>query len=192
MATPTVPETEPTWLLPSVALSGRRHVGGTVVEDTASEALLLRHGFRIGRLGLLVDRQRSGEYLGEPAVFPMPNTAEWFAGLLNLRGSLVPVFDLGQVLELARGAQPARGVLILDKGENALALRVEGPPRSFHPGPALAQPPPLDSVLRPYVRAAYQAQEQLWLDLDVPALILALTERIPARPSADAETTSTT
>ncbi len=40
------------------------------------------------------------EILGMTALLPLPRTHEWFAGMLNLRGQIIPVLDLRRRLGL--------------------------------------------------------------------------------------------
>jgi twitching motility protein PilI len=57
---------------------------------------------RVARLGLAIDQQRwlvdlaeAGEIVPVPSpIMPMPNTRDWFRGLVNLRGTLYGVTDL--------------------------------------------------------------------------------------------------
>ena len=51
-----------------------------------------RYGFLAGPLGLLVAEGTTGEVLDDAVIYPGPNTAEWLLGMVNQRGSLVPVF----------------------------------------------------------------------------------------------------
>ena len=165
------------WLLPSAALG--RTPGATADRPAAAEATeQTRHGFRIGDRGLLLDARRSGEYLGQPSIFPVPNTADWFAGLVNLRGNLVPVFDLQRLIDPGSEAAGPPRVLVLDRGERAIGLRVEGPPRNVRPGRALEQPPAVEPPLDAHLRAVYRVGDQLWLDVDLAALVLAHRQQI--------------
>lgn len=57
----------------------------------------------------------------DPVLAPIPNVKAWLRGVLNLRGNLVPVFDLG----LSQGRTPlpdASNVLIVAPGTEAVAL----------------------------------------------------------------------
>ena len=55
------------------------------------------------------------------ALAPLPNVEPWLRGVLNLRGNLVPVFDIG--LWQGLGAQPASAqVLVLTPGPEAMAV----------------------------------------------------------------------
>ena len=57
----------------------------------------------------------------EPALAPVPNVKPWLRGVLNLRGNLVPVFDIG----MWRGTEalPANAkVLVIAPGADAVGV----------------------------------------------------------------------
>ncbi|TAK90655.1 MAG: chemotaxis protein CheW [Burkholderiaceae bacterium] len=53
-------------------------------------------GVRIGERNWLVDLAEAGEILSVPAIAPVPLTADWYRGLVNVRGNLISVVDLQQ------------------------------------------------------------------------------------------------
>lgn len=59
-----------------------------------------RLGFRIGNLGLLIAEQATSELSEVLAICPIPFSKNWLLGLMNLRGNLMPVFDLYELLKL--------------------------------------------------------------------------------------------
>ena len=64
------------------------------------EAGARRYGVLIGGLHLLLAGDGAVRVLEPPPVLRMPNTRAWFLGLANVRGSLVPVYDLVAWLDL--------------------------------------------------------------------------------------------
>jgi hypothetical protein len=70
---------------------------------------------------------------------PVPNVKDWLLGVMNLRGNLVPVFDVGMALGLTalpRGAP----VLVIAPGPNALAVVCCESPQLLEVGPARPTP----------------------------------------------------
>jgi len=140
------------------------------VEDEA------RFGIRIGDVGLLLARRLYSEVLETAMVHPMPTTPAWFRGILNLRGNLVPVFDLellfgGQqddgdaLARLALRAQAER-LLILDKGERSVAIVINTLPRPVDTSHRLGQLPPLPDRLNGHVSGSYEHDSEVWLEFD--------------------------
>lgn len=57
----------------------------------------------------------------DPVLAPVPNVEPWLRGVLNLRGNLVPVFDLGLWLGLEAQLSSAQ-ILVLAPGLEAVAV----------------------------------------------------------------------
>ena len=115
------------WLLPSIAL-GRftppEDLLGAGPEERAERS---RYGFRIGSLSLLIGHDTGSEVIRMQAVSTLPGSAPWLLGLVNLRGNLVPLFDLRLMLGMStQDEMQARMVLVLDSGENALGMIIDG------------------------------------------------------------------
>ena len=166
---------DPDWLSPEAALGRftpppRQAGGGAMTEGR-------RFGFRIGGVGFLIDPGLSSEVLEQLSTFPVPHTPEWLSGIANLRGNLVPVFDLTRLWQWSRPREPGR-LLILDRGERAVGLVVDELPVTLIPGSPLATPPPLPTILREHLIKAYTQEETLWLDYDHPGLFRAIAAQL--------------
>lgn len=62
----------------------------------------LRYGFSIGSLNFVYDVHIPCELVKGTAIYSVPNTPIWMLGLINLRGSLVPVFNLEKIFRFYR------------------------------------------------------------------------------------------
>lgn len=167
---PTQPEpgaAAPHWLAPSAALE-RFVAPPDLLWNAAPEKIeRKRYGFCIGAFGLLIKAEVASEVLRTPAISTLPGAPPWLLGVLNLRGNLVPVFDLALLLGVARTGQPqARLVLILDKGENAVAMLIDAFPQPLSQLAAITHLPALPARLQGPVSKAYSKDEQLWLEFD--------------------------
>jgi twitching motility protein PilI len=124
-----------------------------------------RFGFRLGDFGLLIANDTLSEVVAQAAIYPVPNTPAWVGGLSNLRGNLMPVFDLHLLLDLPTSSQKsARMVLVMDRGEEAVGIFIDGLPRVVDTSRALQQAPPLPAVLRDHVGRAYMENGVPWLE----------------------------
>ena len=133
--------------------------------------------FRVGELGLLFPWDAGREVVPPPSVTRIPNTASWFAGLANVRGSLVPVVDVAAALGVARRTGVPGYLLIFGQGEDALGLLIDGLPRLLDVKPAerIASLPALPSLLDgDIVTGAYEHGDWVWLDVKFDALLSAL------------------
>lgn len=166
---------------PSEALSRLTAEHLTQIGSGLEQTQHLRYGFRVGGIGLLVVAGTVSEVIENTQVYRIPNTALWFSGLINLRGNLVPVFDLKCLFGLGQGGHGEdRPVLVVGQGKRVVGIMVDGLPRAIDTSRRSAQVPPLPPELAEHVRTAYLDAEELWLDLDFEAFFKALGARLAA------------
>lgn len=132
-------------------------------------------GIRIGSMGFLVSTSRFCEVLDKIQVNSLPNVHPWISGILNLRGNLVPVFDLRLVLE-ETGDNKKRKLFSVDRGEKAVALWIDNYPEiknrlAMKP---LKKMPELPDILQRFVNSGYELDGQVWLDIKFEELFKAL------------------
>ena len=89
--------------------------------DSAQFLTFLLNGEEYG-----VDILRVQELKAWTSVTPLPNTAEWVLGVINLRGLIVPIVDLRRRFRLPQIAYGATTVVIVLKVEAADRTRVMG------------------------------------------------------------------
>ena len=155
-------------LAPSAALTRFAPPAGALLEPTrARTEQRVRYGFRVSSLGLLIRLNTGSEVVEARAIAAMPNAPRWLAGVMNLRGNPVPVFDLCAALDLPRNDESQKSmVLVLDKGEQAAGLLIDGMPRVVPPGKPIDQPTSLPARLVPFAPQALAAGDGVWLEFD--------------------------
>ena len=167
------------WLSPSAALNRFKPPPGVAPSIAPAERQRARYGFRVGGIGLLVSQDTVSEVLEQAPIYPLPNTPPWVLGLVNLRGNLVPVFDVKPLLELeGDDAQDKRRLLILGGGDKAVGIMIDGLPQLAATNNALSRLPPLPAALRPYVAKAYVRDNAVWLEFDHYGFFGSLGERM--------------
>lgn len=171
------------WLSPSAALNGfalgEDEVGHETAADAEAEQAELRHGVRIGPFSVLLPPDLVSEVVKGSNVFPVPKTAGWVKGLLNLRGNLVPVFDLAEHFDPGAEAPESPQLLAIGKGEQAVALVVDGIPRLASTSQPISHASlPLPDAIRNSLRGAFVEDDNMWLELDVSGLIESLTDQM--------------
>jgi len=82
----------------------------------------------------------------------IPNTPAWIAGVINWRGTLLPVFDLSAWLSGARTPMMGRRTVVVGKGQEAAALLTTGEPRVISCVPAPHPSTPPCELLRPFLK----------------------------------------
>lgn len=133
-------------------------------------------GIRIGSMGFLVSTAIYCEVLDKIQVNVLPNVHPWLSGLLNLRGNLVPVFDLRIVLEEEADGHKKRRLFTIDRGDKTVALWIDGFPEVKDSTllQSLKELPPLPQILQQFVTDGYEQDGQVWLDVKFDDLFKAL------------------
>lgn len=174
------------WLSPSAALNRLDLEEHELAHESAAEFEAtkrdqLRHGVTIGSFNVLLPADTVSEVIKGANVFQVPKTAAWVKGLLNLRGNLVPVFDLADHFEPEAPKPDSPQTLAIGKGDDAIALVVDGIPKLASTDHAISYTAlPLPEGIRNRVRAAYMEGDSMWLEIDLPSLIESLTDEMEA------------
>ena len=157
------------WLSPSVALTQFEPPEGMhlTISGPVREVSRARYGFRIGELGLLINPDTGSEVLAVPQITPLPGAPLGFLGLINLRGNLVPLYELHVLLGMGIPRHRSeRMVLIFGQGEKAVGILIDSYPKALPTLRALPDFPPLPYALQPHVSAGYLADDAVWLEFD--------------------------
>ena len=154
------------WMLPGAALE-RFEPPADLVLAAAEEKEIGRYGFKIGSLGLLIQMGCGSEVMQMPTIWTLPGSPPWFLGLINLRGNLVPIYELRQVLSMgARSTEVKPLVLIFDQGDKAAGIVIEDFPTPLSALTFLPNLPQLPTSLSGHVRSGYLKDQTIWLEFD--------------------------
>ena len=126
----------------------------------------LRYGFRIGNIGFIYNTDLHSEVINSIPISPIPNTPPWMHGLINLRGSLVPVFDLAKYLQLEIKNNKNKLLLILDKGEHAVAVMINEYPQLLKNLNKSSEIPSLPSEIQHCVISVFEEEQLVWYEID--------------------------
>lgn len=170
----------PGWDLPGEALARFAAPTRSLLHAGSLRSLeFTRYGFRVAGIGLLIAQGTDAELVQSGAIAPIPRSSAALVGMMNRRGHPVPVFDLRAALELrdAEGASDAAAaaplLLILGKGDDALALEVDSTTQALRGLVAAAPSTALPAALAAYSSAAWLADAQLWFEFDHRAFFAA-------------------
>jgi twitching motility protein PilI len=134
-------------------------------------------GIHIAELGLLVSKDSYCEVLDKIHVNALPNVHPWLSGIINLRGNLIPVFDLLLMLEEGTADnKKKRRLMVIGQGDKAAGLWIDGFPEikdseCFQP---LNELPVLPQLLQRFVASGYREKGQVWIDVKFEELFKAL------------------
>jgi twitching motility protein PilI len=141
-----------------------RHFEVAATSNRAQAIARRKRGLQIGTLRLLVPHDCGGEIIDNPRVCHLPLMPAWCSGLINLRGRLLPVFDLHTCLKVAP-ITPRSWVLALGNGDDTAAFSIDALPQSLQVDTETSlAPSALPDTLQPFVEAAFRIDGELWLD----------------------------
>lgn len=175
-------EPEQSWIRPSVALGKTvSQVDAAVGDEHLLDTAERRYGFHIGELGLLVGSNIGAEVTPVPEAVRIPGTPPWFLGVSNLRGSLVPVFDLPRLFGYPGDMSGRENFgLVLGEGEGAVSILIDEYPQALAGLAVVNEPPPLPEALMPFVEQTSILDDSLWIDFDFHRFFSSLAVRIAA------------
>lgn len=178
-----IPATDTPWQPPSGALT--RPLNRKAEETAwglAQAEVSRRMGFRIANVGLLIGENIISELKELENICAIPNTAEWLLGLINLRGNLVPVFDLYTLLRLPKTESRRRKdmLLILGEGEKAGAILIEALPIhiAFTNEDKLQIQPVLPDAIQNYTSTGYEKEGEVWFNFDHLGFFESLAKKV--------------
>ena len=127
-----------------------------------------RYGFKISGIGFLILPNTLCEVMKNFTVYPIPNTKPWMKGLVNVRGNLIPVYDLSLHLELSSEPMNYESLLIVDRGQDSAGVLIDGLPVPFDTSEwqKLPSAPRLPSGISDCVSETYSVDDVLWLGFD--------------------------
>ena len=141
----------------------------------------MRYGFQIAGMGLLVDADTVAEVVPRPVPVRIPRTPAWFSGLTNLRGTLVPMFDLKLLMGLNDKLSGRESfALIVGQGEEAMGFFIEQYPAGLDDLEPVVEKPPLPKMLMPFSGQAYFSNDSIYVELNYPRFFSSLSEKLAA------------
>ena len=157
--------------LPDALLSGE-----ALEEDTDVES---RHAVLIGNIGVLLPADEISELVERARICRLPNTSTWFSGITSVRGSMIPVFDLHELFDIAINVKQRR-LIVVGEHEKAVAFWVDDFPRivTLSDEELVSSAPAAPSLIKDNARNYYLKDDQAWVDWDIEAFVTTLGEMI--------------
>ncbi|MDJ0832375.1 MAG: chemotaxis protein CheW [Gammaproteobacteria bacterium] len=126
------------------------------------------HAVKVGNLGLLLPADEISELVDSVQTCHLPNTPGWFDGMTSIRGNMVPMFDLHQLLEVDADSEQRKAV-IHGSGDDAVGFWIDEMPRMVMvtSDDRLDSRPPLPSLVKRYAREYFLKDNQIWIEWDI-------------------------
>lgn len=169
---------EQQWLKPVEALT--RYRPPENIDFGQQESLddfVVRYGYRIGQYGFLVKPDTRSEVIDDNATHPIPLTESFVRGMVNLRGNLVPVFDLNPLLSPVHVSGHSSTVLVIGDGGDEIGLLVDDIPRAVYDTGMRSETPVLPDSFQEYIDSTISLGGTDWVEFDCQAYFQAYARR---------------
>ncbi|MDH5444751.1 MAG: chemotaxis protein CheW [Gammaproteobacteria bacterium] len=122
-------------------------------------------GFRIGEVRLVAPFGEVSEVLSLPVLTKVPSARPWVLGLANVRGTLLPILDLGMFVEGCKTSVGSRTRFMIVNQKGVMAGVVVDEVfglRHFYEEEHTDMFPQVSQQLMDYLDGAYQQKEIYW------------------------------
>ena len=131
-------------------------------------------GFKIAGVSLLSKMGEVTEILDTPSFTRVPGVHPWVIGIANVRGGLLPLMDLKRFItgESISSLNSARVMVVNHNGLHTglMVEEVQGM-RHFSLSDQAFELPEVNNDLKPYIRLAFQRDNEFWPVFSMHALI---------------------
>lgn len=131
-------------------------------------------GFRIGETRLLSKMGEVTEILEMPEFTRVPGAKSWVVGIANVRGSLLPLMDIQGFVtgENLKSRKDGRVLVANLRGTNTgLVVNEVLGLRHFSLDDQAYELPDIENVFKPFIKQAFQKEQQYWPVFSLQALI---------------------
>lgn len=169
-------------IAPSQALSGKFELnfsGDDFAQTSQASHSLRTHAFVIGDFGLLLPPESVAEVSESLDVCRLPNTSSYLCGMVNLRGNMVPVFDIFKLLDVEPGSKASKHQLFVKFDEEWVGMNIQQLPSRvvLDDEMKMSQAPGLPALLQPWVKTCYH-HNGIWIEWDIRNFFLSMIENI--------------
>ncbi len=146
--------------------------------DNKEDLTLKLYGFCLGEIGFLLESDIRREVVEDVPVTPIPLMPDYVLGLSNIRGNLVPVYDLYDELGVERINQDNQKKRILFLGENeemfGISIQDLLVSLQFNDFDLIEKPPLVHEKINNCFKFCYRKDDNYWFGIDYQALIESL------------------
>lgn len=134
--------------------------------------------FELGKAEFALPLENALEIVYVPEITPLPNLPRWVLGICNVRGNIVSVVDLKQVLRIQSTATAAEANMIIVRDQDlTTAIMADKVMGMFFEGDQdrkVNQGPNRDETLSPFVQSTFVFKQKSVHLLDPETLMVAL------------------
>ncbi len=137
------------------------------------------HSFVIGEIGLLLPPSLVCEVASELPICRLPQVPGWFWGMVNLRGNLLPVFDLRELFELGQSDLQKYQLLAVHIGADTVGIVIDNLPVrvSLMKSNLILDDSSLPRLLQAQAISCYEKDNSIWVEWDIEGFFSSLSDQ---------------
>ncbi len=153
----------------------------TAVEDDSAsktESLtIVAHSFILGEIGFLLPNNMVSEVVQDLPLCQLPHVPRWLWGMANLRGNILPMFDLRDLFGYGQSDPRRYKLLVINIGSEMVGIVIEAlPAREFFTAEEkLTGQPLLPDPLKIFARTCYKKNDRIWVDWSIEEFFTSLS-----------------
>lgn len=149
-----------------------------IFPDESIERPYTRYGYKISNMNFLIPEQTVSEIIQEPNIFSLPNSPVWIEGLINIRGNILPVMNIGKLLKQAN-TNKLSSILILDKADNksSIAIMINDLPISLEIGESNTAASGYPEELNEFIENGFNQNNIDWIEFNPQELFEKLANK---------------
>ncbi|MGH1538658.1 MAG: chemotaxis protein CheW [Gammaproteobacteria bacterium] len=144
-------------------------------DENNSNGVMRTYGFKVGDMNLIIDEATTCEILEVSNIHYVPLSAKWLIGVSNIRGDVIPVIDLEELVTgNSKEAAFNNGTLaVLGEGENSIGIELDELPvlLEFTKTERLIDYSGLTERIQPFIQYAYKKDADIWLCINFESFI---------------------
>lgn len=134
--------------------------------------------FPVAGYGVIYDHELPTEYIDDQAIFPIPTDHPLFRGLINRRGSLVPIYEIRSLVDSGRHApdDTKNHLFILGRGDDAVGILLDTTPyrKTVTEGQKVPPPSVLTQVFGEHIKHCYKDGDDFYVNVALDAFLYEL------------------
>jgi len=145
---------------------------------TVPAAQSIKHGLRIGTIGLILPEEVPTEVQLTPTLCVLPGAPQWVRGVTTVRGVAAPIFRVDPFFDHYSYGRGKRTTIVFQMGDSMAGFEIDDVPGRvlLSEDEKLINFPPLPASIQPFAKACYRTSEGLWLDWDIEGFFIAIAD----------------
>lgn len=137
-----------------------------------------RYGYNISDMNFLVPERMVSEIIQSPNIFDLPTSPSWIEGLINVRGNIVPVMNIGKLLKEVIDDK-TNIILILNSKDNepSIGIIINDLPVSLEVNESKTHAKGSHELLEEFIRGGFSQNNLDWLEFNPQDLFQKLSKK---------------